>query len=44
MPEGNVQLHCPGICRHADDWTVLSVSGLYSANETANGVSLQINP
>jgi len=28
---GKAQLHCPGICRNADDWAVASVSALYGA-------------
>jgi len=28
-------LHCPGIDRNADDWTVVSVSALYGASAAA---------
>jgi len=32
---GKAQLHCPGIGRNADDWTVVSVSALYGASNAA---------
>jgi len=34
MPESHrkAQLHCPGIGRNADDWTVVSANALYGAS------------
>jgi len=31
---GKALLHCPGINRNADDWTVVSGSALYGASAT----------